>query len=387
MKILDRYVASSFAKNYVLSFGILIGLFIMLDMLFHFDDLMAIQTSAGYTGAESILPLLKTIVDYYSYQVFLLFVMLSGIVPIIAAAFTLMRMSRQNELSAILSAGVPLLKVARPIVIVAILMNAIVIVDQELLIPQLIPKLTRRHTEAGQAAGKSFPIGTMQDGDRSLLLAARYYPHAEKPTMEHVTIIKRNTDFLPLAQITADRAFWIADKKENSSENGGYWKLENARIATGLEPGGKPTAGDYKEHYRGSITPEEIGLYRSNTFVNLLSTERINQLLAPGRANSYGVNQLLRVKHSRITQPVMNIFLLLLAVPCVLTRDPGQLRSAAMKCLGLSMLGLGGIFACAMLAGQPPNPAWADRWPAMMAFIPIIIFGPLAVWMLDRVET
>ena len=384
MKILDRYVAGSFAKNYLLSFGILVGLFILLDMLFHFDDLMAVQTSAGYTGADSILPLLKTIFDYYSYQVVLLFVMLSGIVPIVAAAFTLMRMSRQNELSAILSAGVPLLKMSWPIIVVAIIMNFVVVIDQELLIPTLIPKLTRAHAEAGQTSGKSYPIRTMQDGDRSLLLAARFFPHAQLPTMEHITIIRRNTDFLPTAQITADQAVWIEVKSET---NGGHWDLGNAHIVTGLEPGGRPVVADFHEPYRGSITPEEIGLYRSNTFVNLLATERINQLLAPGRANSYGVNQLLRVKHGRIAQPIMNIILLLMAIPCVLTRDPGQLKSAAMKCLGLSMLGLGCIFGCAMLAGQPPNPEWADRWPAMMSFIPIIIFGPLAVWMLDRVET
>src|SRR5882762_2362796 len=123
MKILDRYVAASFVKNYILSFMILVGLYVTLDMLFNFDDLMAIQTKSGYSGAETIWPLLRTLGDYYFYQIFLFFVQLSGIIPIVAAAFTLMRMSRQNELSAILSAGVPLLRVAWPIIVVAIVLN------------------------------------------------------------------------------------------------------------------------------------------------------------------------------------------------------------------------------------------------------------------------
>src|SRR5438270_4404576 len=117
MKILDRYVTSSFIKNYVLSFMILVGLYIVLDMLFNFDDLMSVQTKEGLTGAASVWGLLRTITDYYFYQTFLIFGQLSGIIPIVAAAFTLMRMSRQNELSAILSAGVPLLRVATPIII------------------------------------------------------------------------------------------------------------------------------------------------------------------------------------------------------------------------------------------------------------------------------
>jgi len=43
MRILDRYVLVTFLKNYLLSFMILIGLYIVLDMLFNFDDLMSVQ--------------------------------------------------------------------------------------------------------------------------------------------------------------------------------------------------------------------------------------------------------------------------------------------------------------------------------------------------------
>ena len=384
MKILDRYVTASFLKNYLLSFMILVGLYVVLDMLFNFDDLMAIQTRQGLAGYEKVWPLLKTIGDYYFYQIFLFFVQLSGIIPIVAAAFTLMRMSRQNELSAILSAGVPLLKLARPIILAAILLNALMIVDQELLIPHMIPKLVRSHNEAGQAASSTFGISSMQDSDRNLLLASRYIPDAVHPSMLEITIIQRDEQYMPLAQITAERADW-----EPGDGGGGFWRLTGARILTGLGPGAKPKVSAYDKPYTGNITPEEIALYRSNSFVNLLSTERINQLLDPSRAASYGANQLLRVKHSRFTQPLMNIILLLLAIPCVLTREPGQLKSAAMKCLLLTGLGMGSIFLCAMLAGSPPpsRPEWADQWPAVMSFLPILIFGPLAVWLLDRVQS
>src|SRR3954469_10761846 len=148
MKILDRYISTGFLKNYILSFMILVGLYVMLDMLFNFDNLMAVQTREGLTGVDTIWPLLKTIADYYFYQIFMIFVTLSGIIPVVAAAFTLMRMSRFNELSAILSAGVPLLKVTRPIIYATIVLNALVLVDQELVIPHMIPKLTRKHNEA-----------------------------------------------------------------------------------------------------------------------------------------------------------------------------------------------------------------------------------------------
>ena len=382
MKILDRYVTSSFIKNYILSFMILVGLYVVLDMLFNFDDLITIQNKAGQATSDAVWPVLARIGDYYFYQIFLFFVQLSGIIPIVAAAFTLMRMSRQNELSAILSAGVPLLKLVRPIIIAAIVLNALMVVDQELVIPGMIPKLLRNHNEAGQSSTNTFGISSMQDADRNILLAAKYIPDPAHPIMQEITIIRRNEEYMPTAQITAERADWQGDEK-----GGGQWNLTNARLVTGLEPGGKPKISAYTQPYTGNITPEEIALYRSNSFVNLLSTERVNQLLDPKRSASYGANQLLRVKHSRITQPIMNIIMLLLAIPCVLTREPGKLKSAAFKCLVLSGLCMGSIFLCAMLASQPPKPELADRWPALMAFLPVIIFGPLAVFLLDRVET
>jgi lipopolysaccharide export system permease protein len=382
MRILDRYVVYTFLKNYLLSFMILIGLYIVLDMLFNFDDLMSVQTKAGLTGFESWTGLVKTIADYYFYQMFLIFVSMSGIIPIVAASFTLMRMSRQNELSAILSAGVPLLRMALPIIIAAVVLNGILLIDQEVIVPAIIPKLMRSHNEAGQEVANSFQIGAMQDDNHDILQAAKFFPDPKAPYMKEVQIIECNDRMLPTALITAKQANW------QPRVNGGQWKLVNAQRLTGLQPGVAPHIEvDYRKPYKSSITPEEISLYRYKDYVNLLPTERINLLLQ--RPLAYGSNQLLRVKHTRFTQPLMNIIMLLLAIPSVLTRAPGQLKAAAMKCLVYSGLCMVTVFVSTMLASQPgiAGPGWEWQWPALMAWVPIIIFGPCAVYLLDRIET
>src|SRR3954468_7335383 len=101
MKILDRYVLVSFLKNYLISFMVLIGLYIVLDMVFNFDELAEVQNKAAAAGGvESVLAMMRAIGDYYFFQTFRIFVHLSGIIPIVAAAFTLIRMTRFNELTA-----------------------------------------------------------------------------------------------------------------------------------------------------------------------------------------------------------------------------------------------------------------------------------------------
>ena len=124
MRIIDRYVFSSFLRNYLISFMVLIGMYVVLDMVFHFDELVDVDATAQAGALANTLGMLWNILDYYFYQSFLFFVHLSGIIPVVAAAFTLLRLSRFGELTALLAAGVPLLRVAAPIIIASVVLNA-----------------------------------------------------------------------------------------------------------------------------------------------------------------------------------------------------------------------------------------------------------------------
>ena len=51
MKILDRYVLIAFIKNYLISLMALLGLYIVLDMVFSFDELAEVQQRSQLVGA------------------------------------------------------------------------------------------------------------------------------------------------------------------------------------------------------------------------------------------------------------------------------------------------------------------------------------------------
>ena len=379
MRIIDRYVFSSFLKNYLISFMVLIGMYVVLDMVFHFDEMVDVDKAVETGALANTLGMLLNILDYYFYQSFLFFVHLSGIIPVVAAAFTLLRLSRFGELTALLAAGVPLLRVAAPIIIASVVLNALLIVDQELIIPAMIPKLARSHDEM-HTGTKHFAVQAVQDDSNALLYAARYVPpdrRARTPaTMLDVDVLERNERLLTSAKISAKKAEWDQRK--------GAWRLEGASRLAGLLPDQRPVREEVS-YWQTSITPQEIDLYRNTDFVELLGTERINELLT--RPKSFGAANLLRVKHSRFTQPIMNVILLLLAIPCVLTREPGKLKQGATICLLLMGLAMGSIFLCQQFANTPPTPQLAPHWPAIMAWVPIFLFGPLSVFLLDRIKT
>jgi lipopolysaccharide export system permease protein len=381
MKILDRYILISFLKNYVISFMVLIGLYVVLDMVFNFDELAEyrdhLDSAGGFAG---VLELLRAIGDYYFFQCFRIFSHLSGIIPIVAAAFTLIRMTRFNELTAQLAAGIPLLRMAMPIVVAAMILNGLLVIDQEFIIPQIIPKLTRSHDKLHVSGGRTFAIHAMQDDANGLLNVARYHLEGGEtpPWMEDVDVVEVDDNFAPVAHIRADRGEWDARARQ--------WKLTNGQRITGLAPGTKGASIKTQPWpvYHSSITPDEIALYQSGEYVELLPSSRISMLLE--RPKSYGAIDLQRVKHSRITTWIMNLVLVLLAIACVMTREPGRVKQGIAACVVVCGACLGTIFLCYQLAGTPPSGArWADMWPAIMTWMPIFIFFPLAILLLDRV--
>lgn len=381
MRILDRYVILAFIKNYLITLLVLVGLYVVLDMVFNFDELVEVRDYSDKRGVASFLEIASNVADYYLHQGFLFFTNLSPIIPGVAAGFTLIRMSRSNELVAILAAGVPLLRVAAPIIIAAILLSSLVVVNQELIIPNMIPQLTRDHDEVGRDhTHRSRSINGIRDAQTNAWLrAARYTPpiDSQPATIEYLDVLERDADGQIVGHLSADRAVWDPDKR--------CWILTNGRHIRGLGQNQVISEPIAVSELHSSIDPYVIALYRSMDVAELLSTRRINELLASGQ--TLGVAELVKVKHTRWAGVLLNIVMLLITIPAVLTREPRVLSSMAVKCGILVTLVMVSVFITQNLAANPPKPEWLDQWAAFMAFLPIFIFGPISVWLLKQIKT
>lgn len=395
MRILDRYVLTSFLKNYFISTVVLVGFYVLLDMIFGLDNF------TGFAGQIPIWRIMFGIVEYYFYESFFTYAQLAGVIPVLAAAFTFMRMSRFNELTALLAAGVPLLRVALPVIGAAVAINLVFQpINQEMLIPSFAEKITRKQFEVFDEGRKAKAVRSMPDGSGGIFDAARFHPALGQapPWVESLTVVERDADGNVSRLVIAKRGDWDADSQR--------WKLTEGQIVTDLAIGGGRGAplGTESADAHGSpvaeiefletiITPEEIELFHSadigvgagGSYFDLLSTQQMNQLLA--RPRQYSPAGLLRAKHSRLSAHVMNIILMLLAIPAVLTREPGRLRRAAGRTLFLVGTAMGSVFLCQLWAENPPTPQIAASWPVWMAWAPVLVFGPLSIALMDRLES
>jgi lipopolysaccharide export system permease protein len=363
MKILTRYILLAYFKNYLISLFVLIGLYVVLDMVFNFDEFTASRDGGAWAAIGNV-------AEYYFYQ------------SVAAAAFTFLRLARFNELTAMMAAGIPLVRVATPAIICATVLSLLFpLVNQELIIPNITAQLTRDRSDPAEGRPRGVAIQAMQDDQGGLLFAAKYEPP---------TLAKQAAEMTEMIVLTPDherdRASFIEAKSAFFNPQTRAWELAGGLRNDNIGLGLRQRNVEPIDVYQSNITPEEIALFQDGNFVNLLSTQRINELLQ--RTQIYGANDLLRVWHARFTQLMLNMVLVLLAISCVLIREAGQLKYAVVKCIVVVGACMGTIFVCQSLAGDPPaNFLTPDRWAALMAWLPLFIFGPLAILLLERVKS
>jgi len=90
MKILDRYVAKNFIIGYIIAFCVLLGMRIIIDLFVNIDEFVENVDNLGRGGV------FVHILQYYGFQSALYFRDFAGMITVVAAVFSLARMTRNT---------------------------------------------------------------------------------------------------------------------------------------------------------------------------------------------------------------------------------------------------------------------------------------------------
>src|SRR5262245_654725 len=132
-KIIDRLLIRGFVKSYVICLVSLLTLYIVVDLFTNLEDFAEKH--------NTLLGVLQHIGMYYGFRVSQIFDRLCEPIVLMAAAFTMAWIQRNNELLPLLSAGVSARRVLRPILFSACGMLGLSVANQELIIPRIAPYL------------------------------------------------------------------------------------------------------------------------------------------------------------------------------------------------------------------------------------------------------
>jgi len=363
--LIDRYVSKEFLVSYLIALSVLLSLVILIDLFVMFDEFVETESDAKSPGVFEVV---AKIFDYYGPKVFQYFRDLSGMIVLLAAAFSLARMTRQNELTAVLASGISLKRVIAPIIFLGFLLNMLLVVDQEFILPRLADKLVRRHDES--SARRTVRVWNLPDREKALL-SGRYDP--EKKVLSKLYVILRKEGRLT-GLITADRAErWNPKEKSWRLINGLCFRFGNA------EEAGAGDSMDPCASYRSDLSPEYLWLQRNSSYKSLMSSKELSRLLDRDlKRGEYA--EIISEKHFRFADPIINMVMLLLGLPMLVSREKRSTKTS----IFLAIMGSGGCFlatfACKLLAGGMMPPLLA-------AGLPIVIFLPLSVVILDGLKT
>ena len=106
---LDRMFLVSYFRSYAIVWTSLIGLYVVLDLFTPLDDFM--NKPGGFAASA------EHIITYYGYRIPQLFDLMAEPITLMAAAFSVSWMQRNNELLPQLSAGIPTRRAIRPILL------------------------------------------------------------------------------------------------------------------------------------------------------------------------------------------------------------------------------------------------------------------------------
>ena len=361
MKILDRYIAKNFLIGYVIVFCVMIGLRTAIDLFLSLDEFTEHTTELGTWGV------IKNIVSFYGLHSTLYFRDFAGMITVFAAVFSLYKMVRTNELVAVMASGVSLKRVIVPIVLLALLLTGLFVINQELIIPPLGDKLVRSKDDIpGQ---ESYDVWFITDGNGSLICSQKF--DVKTSTLHYPTIIRRRKKTNTLIWEVIDR---ISAEKAVYDPNTGEWILTNGRFT---EKDSRNIARPIAS-YTSDITPKEIPVRRKSRHLILLSSRQL-AVLAAQSTKIKDRAQLYSQKHFRITEPIINLAMLMVCLPILVCRDPKSMKSAIMISFGLTMACFITTFACKMLAtevvfGDRVMPElWAWRAAALLQATPSIL--------------
>jgi lipopolysaccharide export system permease protein len=384
MRILDRQRYWAFLKAYAICFISLIGLYIVIDAFSNFDE---------FTPRARGLALIRVMGRFYLVHMSQYFDRLCGVIGMMAAIFTVTWMQKNNELLAMLAAGVSTHRVIRPVWISALIVSGLAVVNQEFIMPPLGEELQKTHDD---------------DGLRKVLVYSRYDEqgiliHGREADRNARTVLSFNATlpvgiFGAIRELEAKQARYIPETALGAPMRGG-WLLRGARlnppvddetmkdsVLTRLEDanGFPPPVGD-----RANLGGETFFLH-SNLKFEAVSRNRQWYQYAPtwdlirglyDPANEPEKQEIAVFLHSRILRPLISLNLLLLSLPLVLGGYGRNMFINLGLSLGTSALFYGLGFLCQYLGS---NGAIS---PELAAWAPLIGFGSIAVVRWDRVRT
>jgi len=369
LHLIDRQLIRSYFKAYFVCVVSLLSLYIVVDLFTNMDEFTRRQVDLWET--------IQIIGIYYAFQMPKYFDKLCEPMILLAGMFTVAWMQRHNEHLPLLSAGVSTYRLMRPVLLSAAAMLGIAVLNQELLIPRVADRLNLQRDDP--------------EGDKDINLAGRggYEPngihiHGERAIRKD-RVVRNFCCTIPeqlagsMIHLTAAEARYVPP---GPGPRTGGWELS----------GTQSNPPDFETWDRTVLEPIDNGKYflrtrhvnfdaltRDKNWFLTASTPHLYRELHRSDVNRQAPKAVLF--HMRLARPVLGMLLVIMGLSVILRDQNRNVFLSAGFCLVLCAVFFAVQLTCKYLGDYDYFPA------ALAAWLPVLLFGPLAIAQFDAVHT
>ncbi|MEM6979661.1 MAG: LptF/LptG family permease [Planctomycetota bacterium] len=386
MTRIDRYVLVLFLRTVLVSFLSLAGIFIVFHAFTSLDDVMG-QADPG----ESLVWVLA---GFYGPYLLLLFDMTGAVITLMAFLFTAGWLRRTGELTATLSSGISHGRILRSMVIASLAIILVQLGIREILLPKFRDSLDMKARnlsgEIEQAVSPTFDqvAGVLIEGDalwvgRGVIDGPSFRLYADFGDIGDIVMGQTaRWQTVTTGDGSVHQGYLVSGVSRpeaigglRSIHDGQTWKLLTSVGDAELDPS---TIAPGECFIITSVPPTMLETAESGT--RLASVVELgDRIRNPAVESSLALRVLL---HERIVRAPLDFALVLLVLPLVVNAGGRKLFVLIGSAFGIVVT----FFALKTFAGTLGSNGLLVT-PAVAAWIPLLVIGPLAYVRLKAVQT
>lgn len=368
MRIIDRYVAALFLRVFLICCICLTGIYVVGDFVENLNEFIDAGDEQG--------GMLRVLVSYYAGRVPWFLDMITRVAALIAGIFAVTWLQRNNEMTALMAAGISRWRIIKPIVIGVVLVSVLSALNRELVIPRFREDLSH---SIGEWSGKqATPLSPQFDYMTDILIDGQQVVPREKLIVKPIFRLPSSMAHFGY-QLTAESAV-----RHNATVDHPTGYLldsvslpENLAELDAVHVEGRPVI--YTPKMAPWLKPNQCFVTSYVTFGQLLGGRSWRQFASTGDLISglknpsmnFGADVRVSV-HARILQPLLDITLFFLGIPVVLARETRNVFVSAGSCVLIVVL-----YFITVLTSHGLGMNYLIS-PALAAWSPVFIMVPLA---------
>jgi lipopolysaccharide export system permease protein len=389
MRILDRERYWDFLKAYVTCYISLVGLYIVIDAFSNVDEFIK-RTD----GAAS---LFQAMARYYLIHQLAMFDMLASVITMMAAIFAVTWVQKNNEMLAMLAAGVSTQRIIRPVVISAVLVSSFSVINQEFIMPVFSEELQKSHDDDGTY---TVPVSSRTDPQR-IILAGKEADRASQTILQFAATIDW-TLFGQPHEVKGAQATYVPADHPTAPLKGGWLVrgvakvnpemsdeelAETSGVLTKVTDVSKfpPPKGDPKDLIGDAYFLKSSLNFQSMTrklhWYEYANTWELLNALADRGTDAHELDDISLFLHSRLLRPAMSLTLLFMTLPLVLS---GYGRNSFIS-LGLALGNSAMFYSIQLLSRFLGGSGWLGH--EMASWAPLMGFAGLATIRWGKIRT